>query len=66
MNVDHKVKIANFGLSKKFSEFTRNISCHIENVRYMAPEKLLMEDESDTRGLPNDTQKRKKIPYEIN
>ena len=67
MNVDHKVKIANFGLSKKFSEFTRNISHNIENVRYMAPEKLLIEDDENNinaQGLPNDTQKRKKVPYD--
>ncbi|PKC60139.1 kinase-like protein [Rhizophagus irregularis] len=63
VNEDHKVKIANFGLSKKFSEFTRNISHNIENVRYMAPEKLLIEDESNNSQVNNDI-KRKKVPYD--
>ncbi|CAB5382133.1 unnamed protein product [Rhizophagus irregularis] len=63
VNEDHKVKIANFGLSKKFSEFTRNISHNIENVRYMAPEKLLIEDVSNNSQVNNDI-KRKKVPYD--
>ncbi|RIA81298.1 kinase-like domain-containing protein, partial [Glomus cerebriforme] len=60
INYDHEVKIANFGLSKKFSEFTRNISHNIENVRYMAPEKLLIEE-----GLSHDI-KRKKQKFSNN
>ncbi|CAI2170324.1 14929_t:CDS:2 [Funneliformis geosporum] len=67
VNNDHKVKIANFGLSKKFSEFTRNISHNIENVRYMAPEKLLIDENENntTQGerVSNDM-KRKKVPYD--
>ncbi|CAG8537045.1 4325_t:CDS:2 [Acaulospora colombiana] len=37
---NHKVKIANFGLSRKFTEITRNIQTSLVTVRYMAPEKL--------------------------
>ena len=37
---NNKIRITNFGLSKRFSDLTRNISPSIENVRYMAPEKL--------------------------
>ncbi|CAG8461423.1 15453_t:CDS:10 [Cetraspora pellucida] len=37
---NHKPKIANFGLSRKFGDITRNIQVTFENVRYMAPEKL--------------------------
>ncbi|CAG8745296.1 32482_t:CDS:2, partial [Gigaspora margarita] len=40
INRNHKAKIANFGLSRKFGEKTRNIQVNLENVRYMAPEKL--------------------------
>ncbi|CAG8691989.1 8123_t:CDS:10 [Dentiscutata erythropus] len=40
INRDHKAKIANFGLSRKFGDITRNIQVSLENVRYMAPEKL--------------------------
>ncbi|CAG8662836.1 10428_t:CDS:2 [Rhizophagus irregularis] len=40
VNGNNKVKLANFGLSRKFSDITRNISHNLENVRYMAPEKL--------------------------
>src|ERR1044072_8308635 len=40
INKDHKVKIANFGLSKKFLELTDNISHIVEMIKYMAPEKL--------------------------
>ncbi|CAG8494341.1 1221_t:CDS:2 [Dentiscutata erythropus] len=40
INRDHKAKIANFGLSRKFGDITRNIQVNLENVRYMAPEKL--------------------------
>ncbi|GBB94920.1 hypothetical protein RclHR1_02440014 [Rhizophagus clarus] len=42
VNKYHKVKIANFGLSRKFSDVTRSVSHDSENVRYMAPEKLLL------------------------
>ncbi|CAB4433514.1 unnamed protein product [Rhizophagus irregularis] len=52
---NEKIKITNFGLSKKFHDLTRNISPNIENVRYMAPEKLLSVD--------NDT-KKEKVPYD--
>ncbi|CAB4388270.1 unnamed protein product [Rhizophagus irregularis] len=52
---NEKIKITNFGLSKKFHDLTRNISPNIENVRYMAPEKLLSVD--------NDT-KNEKVPYD--
>ncbi|PKK64409.1 kinase-like protein, partial [Rhizophagus irregularis] len=34
VNRDCKVKIANFGLSKKFSDITRNITHNLENIRY--------------------------------
>ncbi|CAG8536505.1 9058_t:CDS:2 [Acaulospora morrowiae] len=37
---NHKVKIANFGLSRRFTEVTRNIQTSLETVKYMAPEKL--------------------------
>ncbi|CAG8440969.1 10274_t:CDS:2 [Cetraspora pellucida] len=37
---NHKAKIANFGLSRKFRDITRNIQVNLENVRYMSPEKL--------------------------
>ncbi|KAF0555790.1 kinase-like protein [Gigaspora margarita] len=40
INKDHKAKIANFGLSRRFEDITRNIQVNLENVRYMAPEKL--------------------------
>ncbi|CAG8818728.1 27561_t:CDS:10, partial [Gigaspora margarita] len=40
INRNHRAKIANFGLSRKFRDITRNIQVNIENVRYMAPEKL--------------------------
>ncbi|CAG8578889.1 16972_t:CDS:2, partial [Gigaspora rosea] len=40
INKDHKAKIANFGLSRRFGDITRNIQVNLENVRYMAPEKL--------------------------
>ncbi|CAG8510077.1 15186_t:CDS:2, partial [Cetraspora pellucida] len=33
--------IANFGLSRGFTDATRNIKAGIQNVRYMAPEKFL-------------------------
>ncbi|CAG8436580.1 9366_t:CDS:2 [Diversispora eburnea] len=46
---NHKIKIANFGLSRKFKEVTRNIQPNLENVRYMAPEEL----------------QDKKLPYDI-
>ncbi|GBC05371.1 hypothetical protein RclHR1_00620011 [Rhizophagus clarus] len=69
VNDDHKVKIANFGLSKKFSEFTRNISHNIENVRYMAPEKLTEDESNNYNNNNNNLQgtnyiKRKKVPYD--
>ena len=64
MNADQKVKIANFGLSKKFSEFTRNISHNIENVRYMAPEKLLIEEDDNNAMQGDRDTKRKKVPYD--
>ncbi|GBC07600.1 hypothetical protein RclHR1_07560004 [Rhizophagus clarus] len=53
-----KIKITNFGLSKKFYDLTRNISPNIENVRYMAPEKLLTED-NDAK-----MEKKEKVPYD--
>ncbi|PKC17380.1 kinase-like protein, partial [Rhizophagus irregularis] len=34
VNELRKVKIANFGLSKKFSDITRNITHNLENIRY--------------------------------
>ncbi|RIA81299.1 kinase-like domain-containing protein [Glomus cerebriforme] len=55
VNEHHKVKIANFGLSRKFSDITRNILQSLENIRYMAPEKLLI-NSSDT--------KKKKVSYD--
>ncbi|CAG8639553.1 8856_t:CDS:2 [Acaulospora morrowiae] len=36
-----KVKVANFGLSRRFNEITRNIKTSLETMRYMAPEKLI-------------------------
>ncbi|GBC04289.1 hypothetical protein RclHR1_00560016 [Rhizophagus clarus] len=57
---NHKVKIANFGLSRKFSDITRNISNNLENIRYMAPEKLAVENDESNN---NDTQK-KKVRYD--
>ncbi|CAG8582709.1 9613_t:CDS:2 [Rhizophagus irregularis] len=42
VNKDRKVRIANFGLSRKFSDATRSVAQDSENVRYMAPEKLLL------------------------
>ncbi|KAG9293109.1 hypothetical protein G9A89_016471 [Geosiphon pyriformis] len=36
-----KAKIANFGLSRGFSQATKNIAANVENVRYMAPEKII-------------------------
>ena len=57
VNIHHKVRIANFGLSKKFSDITRNITHNLENIRYMAPEKLLTEE----NGI-----KKKKVPYDSN
>jgi len=53
---DQKVKIANFGLSRKFSEITRNVSLDLENIRYLAPEKLLYDRENDDE--------KKKISYD--
>ncbi|RIA93146.1 kinase-like domain-containing protein [Glomus cerebriforme] len=50
-----KIKITNFGLSKKFYDLTRNISPNIENVRYMAPEKLLTEDDTKKEKIPYDS-----------
>ncbi|CAB4423355.1 unnamed protein product [Rhizophagus irregularis] len=44
VNKDHKVRIANFGLSRKFSDATRSVAQDSENVRYMAPEKLLLSE----------------------
>ncbi|KAF0523914.1 kinase-like protein [Gigaspora margarita] len=40
INHNHKAKIANFGLSRRFGDITRNVQVNLENVRYMAPEKL--------------------------
>ncbi|CAB4445502.1 unnamed protein product [Rhizophagus irregularis] len=57
---NHKVKIANFGLSRKFSDITRNILQNLENIRYMAPEKLAVENDENNN---NDAQK-KKVPYD--
>ncbi|CAB5386150.1 unnamed protein product [Rhizophagus irregularis] len=56
----HKVKMANFGLSRKFSDITRNILQNLENIRYMAPEKLAVENDNNNN---NDAQK-KKVPYD--
>ncbi|CAI2164743.1 7887_t:CDS:2 [Funneliformis geosporum] len=53
----HKVRIANFGLSKKFSDATRSISHNLENIRYMAPEKLLYDKN-------NKDNKTKKVDYD--
>ncbi|RIA81537.1 kinase-like domain-containing protein [Glomus cerebriforme] len=50
VNENHKVRIANFGLSKKFSDITRNISQNLENIRYMAPEKLLLDNDDIKKG----------------
>ncbi|CAG8524048.1 1843_t:CDS:2 [Ambispora leptoticha] len=36
----YKAKIGNFRLSRGLSEATRNIGANVDNVRYMAPEKL--------------------------
>ncbi|RGB36213.1 kinase-like domain-containing protein [Rhizophagus diaphanus] len=55
VNGNNKVKLANFGLSSKFSDITRNISHNLENVRYMAPEKLLTEENGE---------KKKKVIYD--
>ncbi|CAG8666644.1 14004_t:CDS:2 [Cetraspora pellucida] len=41
ITVDKHAKIANFGLSRGFTDATRNIKAGIQNVRYMAPEKFL-------------------------
>ncbi|GBC04294.1 hypothetical protein RclHR1_00560021 [Rhizophagus clarus] len=60
VNEHHKVRIANFGLSKKFSDITRNISHNLENIRYMAPEKLLL----DNNENGNSDNKKKKVPYD--
>ncbi|KAF0523915.1 kinase-like protein [Gigaspora margarita] len=40
INRNHRVKIANFGLSRKFGDIARDIQVNLENMRYMAPEKL--------------------------
>ncbi|CAB4474333.1 uncharacterized protein OCT59_006882 [Rhizophagus irregularis] len=61
VNRDCKVKIANFGLSKKFSDITRNITHNLENIRYMAPEKLLLDNDDDRN---NHNVKKKKVPYD--
>ncbi|CAG8667931.1 11399_t:CDS:10, partial [Funneliformis mosseae] len=45
VNIYHKVRIANFGLSKRLSDITRSISHNLENIRYMAPEKLFLDNE---------------------
>jgi hypothetical protein len=55
VNRNNKIRIANFGLSKRFSDITRNISHNLENIRYMAPEKSLTEE----NGV-----KKKKVPYD--
>src|SRR5438874_7493688 len=57
VNVNRKVKIANFGLSKKFSDITRNILHNLENIRYLAPEKLLLDNDENSNG-------KKKVPYD--
>ncbi|CAG8613580.1 2241_t:CDS:2, partial [Scutellospora calospora] len=41
ITIDKNAKIAYFGLSREFTEATRNISFNVQSVRYMAPEKLL-------------------------
>ncbi|CAI2165226.1 7181_t:CDS:2 [Funneliformis geosporum] len=51
INKDHKAKIANFGLSRNFSELTSGNQSHfVDTVRYFAPEKLFDND--------------KKVPYD--
>ncbi|CAG8776486.1 7963_t:CDS:10 [Gigaspora margarita] len=40
INRNHRAKIANFDLSRKFGDITRDIQVNLEKVRYMAPEKL--------------------------
>uniref|UniRef100_U9T2K9 Protein kinase domain-containing protein n=1 Tax=Rhizophagus irregularis (strain DAOM 181602 / DAOM 197198 / MUCL 43194) TaxID=747089 RepID=U9T2K9_RHIID len=60
VNELRKVKIANFGLSKKFSDITRNITHNLENIRYMAPEKLLLDNNENN----NNDNKKKKVPYD--
>ncbi|CAG8728150.1 7880_t:CDS:2, partial [Rhizophagus irregularis] len=55
VNINEKIKITNFGSSKKFYDLTRNISPNIENVRYMAPEKLLTDNNT----------KKEKVPYDL-
>lgn len=40
ISLEKRAKITNFGLSRGFSDATRNIKANINNVRYMAPEKL--------------------------
>ncbi|CAG8479570.1 7742_t:CDS:2 [Diversispora eburnea] len=48
LNKNHKVKIANFGLSRTFTEVTRNIQkANLDIVRYMAPEKLQNDKKHD-------------------
>ncbi|RHZ61614.1 hypothetical protein Glove_346g17 [Diversispora epigaea] len=48
VNKNHKVKIANFGLSRTFTEVTRNIQkTNLDLVRYMAPEKLQNDKKHD-------------------
>ncbi|CAI2167819.1 12882_t:CDS:2 [Funneliformis geosporum] len=59
VNKYHKVRIANFGLSKKFSDITRNISHNLENIRYMAPEKLLLDNEENNNDF-----KKKSVSYD--
>ncbi|CAG8497009.1 36583_t:CDS:2 [Gigaspora margarita] len=40
ITLDRTAKIANFGISRGFSEATRNLDETIDTIRYMAPEKL--------------------------
>ncbi|CAB4414894.1 unnamed protein product [Rhizophagus irregularis] len=60
VNELRKVKIANFGLSKKFSDITRNITHNLENIRYMAPEKLVLDNNENN----NNDNKKKEVPYD--
>ncbi|CAG8535514.1 3232_t:CDS:10 [Gigaspora rosea] len=46
INGNHKAKIANFWLSRKFEDISRSNKVNLDNVRYMAPEMLEREDES--------------------
>ncbi|CAG8543095.1 897_t:CDS:2 [Diversispora eburnea] len=41
ISLQNRAKIANFGLSRGFTDATRNIKANIQNIRYMSPEKMI-------------------------